>query len=77
MVAIVLIVAGITFDVLFDLGDLAVHVGVGLLVGTPFAAALAVAVLWRRSNLRAATFAVATLVVAALGIVAALATTGR
>ena len=77
VIAIVVIVAGFGLDLTASAGDLVVQVGVGLLVVTPFLAALVVAALARRHHARMAAFAVATVLVAALGVVTALGVVGR
>lgn len=77
VIAIAVIVTGFALELTTAVGDVVVEVGVGLLVATPFAAALVVAVLARARDNRMTAFAVATVLVAAVGIVAALGFVGR
>jgi hypothetical protein len=75
--AVAVIVIGFGMDAVTAMGDAIVRLGVGLLVATPFAATLIVAILSRRTHGRMASFALGTLLVAAVGMLAALWTAGR
>jgi hypothetical protein len=74
---VTVIVVGFGIDAVTAVGDAIVRIGVGLLVATPFAATLFVALSSRSATRRMAAFAAATLLVTALGILAALWAAGR
>jgi hypothetical protein len=75
--AIVVIVLGFGLELVTGAGELVVKTGVGVLVATPFGATLVAAAVARGSHRRMTVFALATIAVAALGILAALSTAGR
>jgi hypothetical protein len=74
---VAVIVVGFGIDAATAVGDVIVRVGVGLLVATPFAATLFVVLASRSATRRMGAFATGTLLVAALGIAAALWAAGR